>query len=251
MGLQVISHISRVITLIFGHLYRLIFTPFITIGSGAHLAVWIGRTFGSENTFCDQNSGSSCCLHPQILNGWAIWLHFYDLQDSDVRPDTGGPAGHEPGIHISKSLHCFPCSIPTFLRFFPRHSIEENDESNGHLLLKVADHDKHSSQKCWKKPPLVHAQKKQSPNWRPPVALSTPLGCPKKWMDQWWTDQWVSYNLLIDGVFHGGKKTTDPINFDPIHLDVPGHPDAKTPRWGKFPSDQGEHLSLFGPSIHS
>ena len=85
------------------------------------------------------------------------------------------------------------------------------------------------------KPPLVHAQKKQSPNWRPPVALSTPLGCPRKWMDQWWTDQWVSYNLLIDGVFLGVKKThwSDQLWSHP--LGCPGTSGCQTPRWVKIP----------------
>ena len=32
----------------------------------------------------------------------------------------------------------------------------------------------------------------------------------RKWMDQWWSDEWVSYNLLINGVFLGVEKPTDP-----------------------------------------
>ena len=48
------------------------------------------------------------------------------------------------------------------------------------------------------------------------------LGCPRKLGSM--VSKWViSYNLLINGVFLGVKKPTDPITIDLI-TSVPGHP---------------------------
>ena len=60
----------------------------------------------------------------------------------------------------------------------------------------------------------------------------------RKWMDPWWSDQWVSYNLLRNGVFLG--VVTHLLTMDP---NFPGHPGTTVPKTDEMSWGLRKHVS--------